>query len=137
MIWDIIIDKLVAADLATPGTNLFINEMAPDVSVGIMLKSPLQGIDVDHYLPNYYTPNLQAIIRHTDPVDGDILANRVIAALRVEQPEHYPPTTERGKAKINLFLPRHLPIRFPRLDGKTIEWSVNFQTSFTFEPLPG
>lgn len=135
MIWDILREKIVTAGLAVAGQTLFLDEMASDVSIGVMLKSPLSGIDVDHNLPNYYKPNLQVIVRHNDPVDGDRLANQVLAALTVETPEHYAANAERGAVQINMFVPRKLPIRYPRLTGGGIEWSLQFITSFSIQPL--
>lgn len=134
MIWDIIEQKLTAAGIASEedGT-LFIDEMPADVRVGVMLKSPLTGVRVDECLPGYYKPRLQVIVRHTDPVEGAEKAKAVVAALTAAGVEHYPATTERGAVQINRFYPDALPIRYPRLDGDTIEWSCNFNTSFSIQ----
>lgn len=132
MIWDIIQKKIENAGIASEADgNLFLDEMPGDVTIAVMMKSPLSGIRIDGYIPGYYTPTLQLIVRHTDPVEGLKIANRVIEVLKVETPELHVATADRGEVQINRFYPRELPIRYPRLDGGTIEWSINFLTSFT------
>lgn len=134
MIWDIIQGKIENAGLAVTGQSLFLDEMPSDVKVGVMMKSPLAGVKVDPHLPGYYTPALQIIVRHNNPVAGNELANQLMKLLTVEKPETHEATPERGRAQINLFFPLSLPIRYPRLTGDTIEWSLNFRTSFTMAP---
>ncbi|WP_062120534.1 minor capsid protein [Aureimonas sp. AU40] len=130
MIFDILRDKLVAAELGIPGKTLFLNAMPGDVAIGIMLKSPIQGIRIDHELPGYYDPSLQVIVRHGDPVKGAALADQVQRCLTVDKRERHDATAERGAVQINQFLPAHTPIQFPRMNGGGIEWSLNFRTSF-------
>lgn len=136
MIWDIIEAKLSAANLATPGVNLFRQTLPAALNNGIMLRAPLEGIHVDMYLPGYYKPQLQVIVRHTDPVAGGLLAKKIQKALTTTNVERYPPTADRGQVQISLFYPRTLPIEYPLLDGKTREWSLNFNTAFTLAELP-
>jgi hypothetical protein len=133
MIWDIIEDKIENAGLAVSGRDMFRFTMPADIDVGVMLKSPLTGIAIDPYIPGYYQPVLQVIVRHTDPVIGEQLAYAVMDTLTVEKDEVFAANSERGQARIIRFYPRDLPIRFPRLEGKGIEWSLNFNTAFTFE----
>lgn len=130
MIWDIIAKKIEDAGLAQTGENLFLDEMPAHIRVGVMIKSPLAGIKLDHHLPGYYTPDLQLIVRHNEAANGTVMANALIKALTVHKPERYEATNERGPAQINLFLAKTLPIRYPRLTGDLIEWSCNFRTSF-------
>lgn len=132
MIWDIISKKIEDAGLATTGENLFLDEMLSQVVVGIMIKSPLAGIRLDHHLPGYYTPDIQLIVRHNDAIEGARMAATLMKTLTVHSPEKYEATSDRGAAQVNLFLPKTLPIRYPRLTGDLIEWSCNFQTSFVF-----
>jgi len=134
MIFDILGKKLVAAGLVVAGESLFYNDMPGEVTVGVMLRSPLQGIAIDPFIEGWHKSSLQIITRHIDPVAGEALANRVCKALLVESPERYEATEERGPAHINLFYPQTHPIRFPRLEGNGLEWSQHFRAVFGIVP---
>lgn len=135
MIWDILEAKIVDAGLGQPGVSLFRGFMPSDVRVGVMFRHPLQGVRINPYIPGFYRPTLQAIVRHHDPVAGSLLAGQVMKKLTVQGRENHPATAERGAVLISMFYPRELPIQFPRLDGNGIEWSINFITAFSIEPL--
>lgn len=132
MIWDILVRKLEEAGLGVAGTDIFIGSMPADTTVGVMVKPPLVGIRIDQYIPGYYTPLVQIIVRHDDPVAGERYANEVAAALKMQN-EYFDETSERGAVSIKMFYPRDLPIRFPNLEGKGFEFSLNFITSFGIE----
>lgn len=136
MIWDILEKKLMDAALlvpAIPGQTLFRHTMPADATKGVMFKNPLSGIPVDPYLPGFHKPSLQAIVRHVDPEEGDLLSQQVIDALQVDEPEDYPETDKRGRVRIHVFYPNTLPIQFPRLTGNGFEWSLNFTTAFAIQ----
>lgn len=134
MIWDILEKKLADAGIASEAAgNYYFNEMPGDVKVGVMLRSPLSGIKFDPHLPGYYTPVLQVIVRHVDPVEGEKMAYDVVNALRIVGTETYPATEARGSVHLKAFFPRELPIRYPRQEGGTIEWSINFRTAFSVQ----
>lgn len=135
MIYDILEEKIRASILLVPGESLFRNYMPPEVTIGAMVRVPLDGIPVDHYMPNYYRGKMQVITRHINPVDGDFMANSISKLLRVEYPESYIASVERGAAIISIFLPLTLPIRFPSLAGNGFEWSQTFTCTFSFDPL--
>lgn len=130
MIWDILETKLTAAGLGVSGQSMFRQFMPATVKIGVMLKAPLTGVAIDPYLPGYYKPTLQVIVRHTNPEVGEKLAMDVMEALTVQGPEFHAATSEHGAVQIMRFFPRELPIRFPRLDGNELEWSLNFETAF-------
>lgn len=130
MIWDIMADKLVAANLGVIGQSIFVDEMPGDVTQGVMFKTPLQGIAVDPNIKGLYKPNLQVIVRHTDPLLGARLADQVKDALTVEGPQEFTATADRKAILLHRFYPSQLPIRFPRLDGNGLEWSLNFFAAF-------
>lgn len=132
MIWDILQTKLEAAGLVSEAQgSFFVEEMPADVRIGVMLRAPLSGILIDPHLPGYYRTKLQVIVRHIDPVEGARLADAVQKTLEVQAVEKHEATPERGEVQINLFQPIALPIRYPRLEGGTIEWSLNYEASFT------
>lgn len=137
MIWDILEQKLTNAPLSVPavwGKTLFRHTMPGEIAIGMMIKNPLTGIEVDPYLPGFYKPTLQLIVRHTDPELGDILSDEVVKALEIDEPEDFPEAGRRGKVRIHVFYPKLLPIQFPRLDGNGFEWSLNFTTAFAIQP---
>lgn len=132
MIFDVLIKKMVDAGLGEPGKSLFVQAMGAEVMVGTVFKTPLTGIAVDHYIEGRFISTLQAIVRHTDPVLGMELANKVIAALRVQGPEvHELPS---GRTHISLFEPLTMPIQFPRLEGNGLEFSIQFRSVFVTKP---
>lgn len=135
MIWDILEKKISDAGLAVVGETLFRFTMSPEYSIGVMLKQPLIGVANDPYMPGWHRPVLQVVVRHNDPVEGEALALAVQQTLRVDGPEQHPATSTRGAVQISLFFPREYPIQFPRQDGRTIEWSLNFVTAFSIQPL--
>lgn len=135
MIQSILEDKIEAAGIATPGVDLFRSFMPSDITTGVMTRIPLSGISVDHYIPGWHKTDIQVIVRHTDPVDGAVLARSVTKALEMQGEERYPANEERGDLKLTLFVPETLPIEFPRLDGGGLEWSQTFKTVFSFVSL--
>jgi hypothetical protein len=135
VIADILEKKLEAAGLGlVAGDNLFRNTMPGDVKVGVMTREPLAGMPINPFIEGWYKPRMQVIVRHTDPVEGRALANQVIKALLVEGREKHEATEEHGACHIDLFYPDQEPIQYPRLDGNTIEWSLNFNTAFGIKP---
>ena len=133
MIYDVLEQKIVDAGLAVPGVSLFRGRMPAECQVGVMFRTPLAGVQTDGEIPGWYKPNLQVIVRHTDPVEGQKLCDDVIKALIVEAPEHHV-GPESGDVIISIFYPKHLPIDFPPLEGNGIEWSIVFTTAFAFKP---
>lgn len=134
MIYDILEKKLADSGLVVPGMSLFRNSMEADVTVGVMIRTPLTGINIDPFIEGWHKAELQVITRHTDPVEGSKLANAVCKALIVESPEFYPASDERGPAHVNVFYPLTLPIQYPRLEGNGLEFSQHFKAVFGFKP---
>lgn len=135
MIYDILEEKIRNSVLLIPGESLFRNYMPPEVKVGAMVRVPLDGMRIDPHMPNYYRGKMQVITRHTNPVDGDLMANAITKVLIVQVPESYIASDERGDARIMIFFPETLPIRFPSLAGNGFEWAQTFTCAFSFEPI--
>lgn len=133
MIFDILEKKISDAGLGVEGETLFRAFMPAETTIGVMSRVPLEGIPVDPFMPGRHKGRMQIITRHTDPVLGAELANKVSKVLTVWSPEHYEPSSERGSATISLFIPLTLPIQFPRLEGDGIEWSQHFNVVFAFD----
>lgn len=134
MIWDIIADKIEGAGLAVAGESLFLQAFPADVTEGVGLFEPLGGVVIDPYIPGFYKPELRVIVRSTSIARGSELANAVMEVLTVKQEEKYPLADGRGPVSLKVFYPKNLPIRFPALDGKAFEWSLNFRTAFSIQP---
>lgn len=134
MIFDILEQKLIDAGVAEAGKSLFRGYMPSDVTVGVMLRTPLDGIKIDPFIEGWHKTELQVIVRHTDPVEGLKLANRVSQVLYTHKLEKYPANEERGPAHINAFYPETLPVQYPRLEGNAIEFSQYFKAAFGFQP---
>jgi hypothetical protein len=133
MIYDILEKKLADSGLVVPGTTLFRSTMPHDVSIGVMIRTPLTGIAIDPHIEGWHKTQMQVITRHVDPVEGATLADNVARVLLVEKPESYEANAERGAAHINVFYPVTLPIQFPRLEGNGLEFSQHFQAVFGFK----
>lgn len=113
------------------GRTLFAHSMPAECVEGVLLKLPINGIEHDNYMPGFYKSPLQAIVRSQTEARGEKLANQVIKALTHEQTKDYfDQPGNKFAMRINFILPEKLPIRYPRLDGNGIEWSLNFTTSF-------
>lgn len=134
MIYDILEKKLADSGLVVPGTSLFRSTMPHDVSIGVMIRTPLTGITIDPHIEGWHKTQMQVICRHTDPVEGAKFAQQVTKILLVDKPEFYEASDERGPAHINVFYPVTLPIQFPRLEGNGLEFSQHFQAVFGFKP---
>lgn len=135
MIYDILEKKLADAAIGlAPGKSIFREAMPGNCKKGVMFKGPLGGIPIDPYIEGYHKGKLQAIVRHTDPVLGEKLANQVIKALIVDAPQLFEATADRGPAEIKRLFPAQLPIKFPLLEGNMIEWSLNFDVAFALQP---
>lgn len=132
MIYDILEDKIEALGFAR-GDQLFRNTFPADVPIGVMVRMPLDGVQIDPEIPDWYRAEFQVIVRHTDPVEGNLMALRIQRALDLPGVEHYPASAERGSARIDVFRPKTLPIQFPSLEGGGFEFSQRFNAIFQFE----
>lgn len=130
MIWDILVKKIEDAGLGQQGQSLFVGTIPDSVTSAIMIKPPLSGVRVDPNLPDYFKPSIQLIVRDGDVSAGDAKAQALLDCLTISGEESYPATAERGGVQLKLFFPDTLPIRYPRLDGNSYEWSLNFNTAF-------
>lgn len=135
MRWDLIARRIQDQGLGVEGQTLFIYEMPANVEEGILIKPPLKGVSVDHYIPGYHTCDLQIVIRgltyEATLVRATAIYNLFHGHSRVEY-------TEIGSSdvvmKTKQVLADTLPISFPRLEGNGIEFSANFNAVFSLFP---
>ncbi|AMB48263.1 minor capsid protein [Methylobacterium sp. AMS5] len=127
---DCITDYLAAEGLGTVGKDLFEHEMPANTKVGILLRTPLEGIKICHELPGYYRGRaLQAIVRAQKDETGWPLAGRLSKALTLYKRE-FKDSEGRLVMRINHLLPQTLPITYRRSDGNGKEWSINLDASY-------
>jgi hypothetical protein len=88
---------------------------------GIMVMTPLGGLNNVGEIPRYYQGSLQVLVRHQDPEEGYRIAEELMEALTVIGS---PLTLE--NYRISFFRPRGLPIMYPVNDAGLYEHSVNF-----------
>jgi hypothetical protein len=134
MIFDILEKKLTDSGLVVPGASLFRGTMPAECTVGVMIRTPLTGVDIDPFIEGWHKTQIQVITRHTDPVEGERLAAAVCKVLLVDAVEFHEASAERGPAHINIFYPATLPIQYPRLEGNGLEFSQHFTAAFGFKP---
>lgn len=117
------------AGIGTIGTDIFVHAMPAEVKQGVMLRNPLAGTKVDANLPDYYRTTLQAIVRDTGHAAGDVKAKTVAAALKMFNRKFF---DDGGGLvmKVNHIFPEQLPIVYPHTPSNSIEWSLNFVTSY-------
>ncbi|MCP1540060.1 minor capsid protein [Methylorubrum extorquens] len=126
---DLLADFLELRGIGTPGIDIFEDQMPADCRTGVLLKLPLQGIDIDHELPGYFRGKVQAIVRAQKAEDGDRLAKRVMDALTLYR---HGLVDKEGREVlfINHMRPKTLPIIYPRSEGNGKEWSINMDASY-------
>ena len=126
---DAITARMVALGLGEPGKTIFQNSMPADCMAGIMLRTPLTGIPIDHELPNYYRGSLQMIVRSHQHASGEALAKQLLEGFKLYNTELL---DQDGRGvRIKFMLPQTLPIVYRRSDGNGIEWSINFDVVYT------
>lgn len=101
-----------------------------EVSVGIITRPPLTGIAIAPYIIGWHKARIQVITRHTDPLEGEKLADSASKVLTVVTPEIHEATSNREAIRIVRFFPETLPVQFPRLKSNGIEISQHFQAVF-------
>lgn len=128
---EIFAQRLVDLNIGVLGTDIFIHSMPASCNVGVLVRMPLTGVDINHELPDYFHDDMQIIVRHTATAAGDVLAKQVQEALTL-----YNVTLTDGVTTIfvNHMLPATLPIIYRRSDGNLIEWSMNFSCNCVMRP---
>lgn len=104
--------------------TLFLHMMPAGATQAILLRSPLAGTAINHELPGFYRGEFQVIVRAADPVEGEKLMKKVVAALTLE------PGAVVGAQTFNYCRPRTQPVAFPLSDGALIELSVQMDACF-------
>lgn len=124
-----IVTKIEALGLGQGGQDIFVDQMESSVVNGILVRTPLTGIDIDHELPNYYRGALQVIVRSAQHAPGKAKADALVSGLSIYETDLL---DSNGKGmRMKRMLPKTLPIVYRRSDGNGIEFSVNFDVAYT------
>lgn len=128
---DLLANQLASQGVGIIGKTIFAHYMPAECEQGVLIKLPIGGIEHDNYMPGFYKSRIQAIVRAQSESKGEKLSDKVIQALVHKQTKDYfDQPGSKFAMRINYLLQDQLPIRYPRLDGNGIEWSLNFLTSF-------
>lgn len=133
MIMHILGEKLEKAGLGVRNKSIFNHQFPADVNIGTFFRYPLTGISVDPYIPNWHKVRCQVIVRHSSATEGEKMADKVSRVLTTEGEEVYPAVSDNPAIRLVRFFPESLPVRFPRLEGNSIEWSMHFDAVFSVE----
>lgn len=128
---DCIASTLIDAGLATQlGVDIYEHHIPFDAVEGILLKLPMNGIPINHYLPGYFHAHVQVIYRSKDQAKGEQMANAINQTMTLYK-KTYKDTNGNVLMYIQQSLPQVLPIHYPRSKGNEYEWSCNFTVIYT------
>jgi hypothetical protein len=125
MLANSLVEKLKTLSL-TGSPVIKTGALAATHEIGVLVKSPLDGMKVDPEMPGYVTGAIQIVVRHKDPIAGDALAKEISTKLTVKGT----PMPLTGYT-LKCFYPMSEPIMFPPNDAALFEFSVTFQCHAT------
>ena len=125
---DCIAQILIGAGAATHlGVDIYEHHMPEECVYGLLLKVPISGVKINHYLPGFLRANFQVIVRAPEHAIGDPLAKIVMKSLKVVN-LNFPDADP--KFFIKQMFPTALPIIYPRSAGNLYEWSINAECTY-------
>lgn len=128
---DVISRILIEAGCAQAlGVDLFQHHMPETVTSGVLLKLPIAGIPVNHYIPGYFKGSFQTIVRAPQDSVGEPVAKKIWKALTIYEQTYNDPDTGEFQMLIHHLFPRDLPVRYPRSIGNLIEWAITFDCNY-------
>ena len=124
---EIIANLIIEAGLGVEGVSLFIDHMPETCEVGVMIRNPLQGNPINHYIPGYEKWQFQIIVRDRKHVDGQRRSDALGALLYFSNRDFM---QDNGvNLHVNFCRPRTRPVTYPRLPNNLIEWSTMFEVN--------
>lgn len=118
-----IVSKLEADGVGTAGKSIFINFMPFEVKTGLLLRSPLSGMDIDHELPGYFKGEFIVVARSPDYIKALELMREVMLSLTVYNQDI-------DTISVKYMRPNTLPVSFPVSDGQFYEVQVRFDIAY-------
>lgn len=116
-------ELIEAANLGTSGVDLYIGTIPADVTRGVMLRDPLDGIEIDEGMAGFFSTEFQVIVRDPDAADGHARAEQISTILTRSQLD----TTDLFVTRI---YPLTLPVQYPRGDPGDVETAVRIRIAF-------
>ena len=108
--------------------------MPESCTEGVLLKTPMQGIPINHYIPDFYRARFQVIYRSKDHGTGDAAAIAICNALTLTNRTFYQSDGVTILFRILQCYPTELPVVYPRSAGNVYEWAVNLAAQYI---MPG
>lgn len=132
---DCIAQILINAGLAQGfGQDVFPQHMPAQVEEGLLLRLPMEGVPLNHYIPGYFKGRFQVIVRSKDLAVGEAKANGVCAALNLYGVSFFDLNAQ-PLLRILQCYSTVLPINYARSDANVFEWSCNFLSHYIM-PTP-
>lgn len=123
---DCIAQVLIENNLATAqGVDIFQHHIPDTVAQGLLLKLPMDGIPINHYMIGFFKGRFQVIQRSKNHAFGDTQSLLINSALTFYEREFTDDTGAMLMRVLNCY-PSTLPIVYPRTKGNEYEWSCNF-----------
>lgn len=115
-----IVDHMQTLGFGTPGTDIFIHQMPPQVRKGILvLDDNDQSTEIDEYIPKLRRSHFRMIVRAAGYAEGYQLAKSLRDAIDFHR-------VTLGDYIFLRLRPTYDPVAYPTPDSDTIEVSVNF-----------
>jgi hypothetical protein len=106
------------------GVSIFVNAMPHDIPIGIMLRDPLHGAEIDGGQPDFFGHEFQIIVNDGDPERAYDIAKRASEVLKVRD-------LQADGVFIREMYPLTLPAPYPRMDNDKIETLVRMRVWFS------
>lgn len=133
---DCIAQVLIDAGLAQGfGQDIFPQHMPAQVEEGMLLRLPMEGVPLNHYIPGYFKGRFQVILRSKSMDTGEPKASQICQALNMREVTFSGADGHLLMRVLQCF-PVTLPINYARTDANVFEWSCNFLAHYVM-PMPG
>lgn len=126
MLLKIIAEYAESINAGTIGRDLFAYNMPETSNLGVLLRQPLTGAEIDYELPGYRKAKFQVIVR-CKPVEieqGLVKITEFVDMITVLSEMNL------SGMQIKYMRPRHDPVLYPVSEGNNLEYSVNFDVVY-------
>lgn len=117
-------DRLEAAGVGVKAESIFLHMMPAEAQLGVLLRSPLNGVAVDWELIDYYKSSIQVIARSHDFEDGEAKIKAAVDALTIHM------DTQVGGMWVRYLRAATLPAAFPLSKGNFTEFNVRMDICY-------
>lgn len=113
---------LAAQGAGTIGVDLFAYHMPAVIDEGILVLSQVPS-ERDDIIDNYYRGEFQVVVRSKDRENGRLRCKQIAGILDGER-------RVMGDTNYRFIRSMHEPMGYPRSEGNSLEFSVNFQCAY-------